>query len=106
MNKIKSLLGKSVRFFRELKNITQEELAEKVGVNSRTISLIERGFNFVTADTLYYIAIALDVSPKKLFDFDDESAFNDNIKDKLFDLITKNQDKIYTIYKIVKGYLD
>ncbi|MBQ8476356.1 helix-turn-helix transcriptional regulator [bacterium] len=106
MNNIKKSLGKRVKLFRELKNLTQEELAEQIGVNSRTVSLIERGLNFVTADTLNSLALALDVSPKKLFDFDDEYNFSTNIKDRLLELINDNNDKVYTIYKIVKGYLE
>ncbi len=106
MNDIKKLLGKRIKHFRELQNITQEELAEKVGINSRSVSLIECGSNFVTAQTLNAIAKALDTSPKKLFDFDDEYTVKSDIKEKLFDLINKNEDKIYTIYKIIKGYLE
>jgi len=106
MNKIKVLLGKKIKLYREIKNITQEELASKINVNPRTISLIERGLNFVTADTLYGIAVALEVSPKKLFDFDDSITFQTNVKEKLLELINNNEDKLYTIYKIVKGYLE
>ena len=106
MNNIKKLLGKKVKLYRELKNLTQEQLAERIGVNSRTVSLIETGNNFVTAETLYNIAHVLEVSPKKLFDFDDDFDFGTNVKQKLFDLINANEDKIYTIYKIVKGYVE
>lgn len=106
MNDIKKLLGKRIKYFREQKNITQEQLAERVGINSRSISLIECGSNFITAQTLTSIANALNVSPKRLFDFEDEFNNELNIKEKLFDLINKNEDKIYTIYKIIKGYLE
>ena len=98
MNNIKQLLGKRVKLFREQRQITQEELALKIGVNSRTVSLIERGLNFVTADTLYSIAKVLDVTPKNLFDFDSELDFDENLKEKLFALINRNEDKLYTIY--------
>ncbi len=106
MKDIKKLLGKRVKYFREQKNITQEQLAELIGINSRSVSLIECGSNFITAQTLGAIAQALGVSPKRLFDFDDEFNNKLNVKEKLFDLINKNEDKIYTIYKIVKGYLE
>lgn len=68
--------------------------------------MIERGNNFITAETLSSIAEALNVTPKKLFDFDDEFVDPKITKEKLFDLINKNEDKIQTIYNIVKGYLN
>ena len=106
MTNIKKLLGKKIKFYREKADLTQEQLAEKISINSRSLSLIERGNNFITAETLSSIAEALNVTPKKLFDFDDEFVDPKITKEKLFDLINKNEDKIKTIYNIVKGYLN
>lgn len=106
MTNIKKLLGKKIKFYREKADLTQEQLAEKISINSRSLSLIERGNNFITADTLSSIAEELNVTPKKLFDFDDEFVDPKITKEKLFDLINKNEDKIQTIYNIVKGYLN
>lgn len=105
MANIKQLFGKKIKFYREKSNLTQEQLAEKISINSRSLSLIERGNNFITAETLTAIAKSLDVTPKKLFDFDEEFIDSQKTKEKLFDLINKNEDKIQTIYNIVKGYL-
>ncbi len=106
MNNIKKLLGKRIKIHREKAKLTQEQLAEKIGINSRSLSLIECGSNFITASTLNAISNALNVTPKKLFDFDDEFVDPKITKEKLFDLINKNEDKIQTIYNIVKGYLN
>ena len=106
MTNIKKLLGEKIKFYREKADLTQEQLAEKISINSRSLSLIERGNNFITAETLSSIAEALNVTPKKLFDFDDEFVDPKITKEKLFDLINKNEDKIQTIYNIVKGYLN
>ena len=106
MTNIKKLLGKKIKFYREKADLTQEQLAEKISINSRSLSLIERGNNFITAETLSSIAEELNVTPKKLFDFDDEFVDPKITKEKLFDLINKNEDKIQTIYNIVKGYLN
>ncbi len=106
MTNIKKLLGKKIKFYRKKADLTQEQLAEKISINSRSLSLIERGNNFITAETLSSIAEALNVTPKKLFDFDDEFVDPKITKEKLFDLINKNEDKIQTIYNIVKGYLN
>ena len=53
---IKSELGQKIRRMRLKRNLTQEELAEKVDINQRTLSGIELGENFVTAETLDKLA--------------------------------------------------
>ncbi len=106
MQDIKQLLGKNIRLYRQKKNLSQEQLAELIGINFRSLSLIERGANFVTAETLTNIALALETPPKKFFEFDDEFMTDVDFKKKLIDLINKNEDKVYRIYKIVKGFLE
>jgi len=106
MNNIKKSLGKKIKFYREARELTQEQLAEKIGINSKSLSTIECGQNFVTAQTLENISSALNVSIKKLFDFEDNYIEDKKIKEKLFELINQNEEKIPTIYKIIKGYLD
>ena len=106
MNDVKKQLGKRIKFYREERKFTQEELAERIGINSKSLSTIECGQNFVTAQTLQNISIALDISIKKLFDFEDSFSQDKNIKEKLFDLINQNEEKVRTMYNILKGYLD
>mgnify|MGYP005780728923 CR=1 FL=1 len=99
-------IGKKIKTLREQAGLTQEKLTEKIGINSRSVSLIECGTNFITADTLTNIINALDVSPKALFDFEDDYVNKKEVKEKLLNLIENNEDKINTIYKIIKGYLE
>ncbi|MFQ8626019.1 MAG: helix-turn-helix domain-containing protein [Candidatus Gastranaerophilaceae bacterium] len=66
MNEIKKKLGKKIKYYRELKGLTQEELAEKLDFNCRSLSFIECGTNFVTADTLEKLCNELSVTPKQL----------------------------------------
>lgn len=63
-------LGAHVRNIREGKGLTQEQVAENTGCISVTsISRIENGHLDPSASTLFEIAKALDMHPKKLFDF-------------------------------------
>lgn len=48
MSEIKKKLGKKIKYYREQKGLTQEELAEKLDFNCRSLSFIECGTNFVT----------------------------------------------------------
>ena len=62
--------GKLLKQTRKSKNITQEALAEMVGIHPRQVSKIETGEHFPNATTLENICVALSISPKGLFDFD------------------------------------
>lgn len=64
---IKSELGQKIRRMRLKRNLTQEELAEKVDINQRTLSGIELGENFVTAETLDKLVEALGTTFEELF---------------------------------------
>lgn len=55
-------LGKRVRFIRRCQDITQKQLAEKVGVATSFIGHIERGTRIPSVETLYCICVALGVS--------------------------------------------
>lgn len=67
--KIKKLLGKRIQEIRKSKKITQELLAENVEVDVSSISNIENGKYFPTADNLDKIMQTLSVEPQDLFNF-------------------------------------
>ncbi len=64
---IKSELGQKIRKMRLKRNLTQEILAEKVDISQRTLSGIETGENFVTAETLDKLVDALGTTFEELF---------------------------------------
>ena len=86
--------------------MTQEELAEKIDINCRSLSFIECGTNFVTAETLDKLCTILQVTPKQLFDFEYYPICPENIKNEVNKLIKNNPDKINDIYNILKGFLN
>ena len=49
---IKKLLGQRIKELRTKKGYTQEQLTEKLNIGQRTLSKIERGNTFVSAETL------------------------------------------------------
>lgn len=55
----------NVKFLREEKNLTQNELAEKSGLSLRTIQRIEAG-NILKGFTLKTIAVALETDSENL----------------------------------------
>ena len=105
MNEIKKKLGKKIKYYREQKGLTQEELAGKIDFNCRSLSFIECGTNFVTADTLEKLCNVLSVTPKQLFDFEYYPQNPTDMKKELSRLIDNNCEKLTDIYNILKGFL-
>lgn len=58
---LETTIGKNVSKYREQANMTQSDLAEKVGVSTAFISRVERGQKMMKVHTLYATAQALNV---------------------------------------------
>jgi transcriptional regulator with XRE-family HTH domain len=67
--KLMVAFGAHLRFIRESKKMTQSELASEVGMELTSISRMERGGSNATLETIFKLAVALGVPPKKLLDF-------------------------------------
>lgn len=64
-------IGFRIQFFRKMRNMSQEELAEKSGLSYSTISHIEATSAYpMSMIALYRIARALDISPYQLLNFE------------------------------------
>jgi len=62
-------IGKNIKFMRKEKNLSQEKLAEKIGVSRNYIGMIERAETNTPVLTLYKIAKVLNVEPYELLKF-------------------------------------
>lgn len=58
--------GKRLRALREKQDLSQEDLAARAGLHRTYISLIERGKQSVTLDSMEKLSDALGISVKKL----------------------------------------
>lgn len=65
--KVNEKLGKRIRRARKDRGITQEELADRVGLHYTTISRIERGISNPPVQTINKIARTLRVDMSDLF---------------------------------------
>ena len=61
------VIGENVKKYREKANLTQAELAEKIGIGTASVSRIERGEKRMKLETLRAFADALDISVGLLF---------------------------------------
>ena len=101
---IKKLLGKRIKEIRTRQGLTQEFLAEKIGVGQRNLSKIECGSNFVTSEPLARILSALNVEAKELFDFNHNNN-TDILKQELLEAITNETidlNLMYRFYEAIK----
>lgn len=65
---VRKALGNRIRVMRKQRDLTQEELSEKIGRSVDGLSLIERGQNWPSSETLDRLAEAFEVDPSDLFD--------------------------------------
>lgn len=62
-------LADKIRWYRRDRNLTQEQLAEKLGVNLTYVSSIERYRRGVSLPILYKISRVFKIKVKDLFEF-------------------------------------
>ena len=68
--KILEKLGQNLKKYRLKKSLTQEFLAEKVGIHPTYVSKLESGKNNPSIKMLYKITRTLEIKLPELFDFD------------------------------------
>lgn len=107
MMDIKKNFGKKLKDLRIKNNFTQEYVAEKIGLQSPTVSRVENGKSFVSYEVLQNICILFDVEPVELFDYEEithdgtDKQIIQHINKKLKRLNSKGLKQIYKILCIL-----
>lgn len=91
MDDISIKIGDRVRQLRQIKGISQEELADNAILNRSFVGQIELGKKNATVRTIEKICLALDITLQEFFSFD----FNE------FDLQTESQRKASAMLKLL-----
>jgi transcriptional regulator with XRE-family HTH domain len=100
---IKDGLGKTIKFLRFRRGLSQADLAEKADISITFLSTIERGIKFPQPDILSKLAKALEVEVFELFKTDVVPEGSQEMMSKLSEDITKNVS--LTIANVFKRYL-
>ncbi len=75
-------IGDKIRTVREMRNLTQEFMAQELDITPNGYGKLERGESKITFDKLEKIAEILEIGLTQLIDFDpDKLGFNNAIKD-------------------------
>ncbi len=64
---LKQMIGARIKDIRNKQGITQEQLSERVGINTKYLSSIERGKENPTLNTLLKLTQSLDVNLDEMF---------------------------------------
>ena len=102
MQTTKELLGQRIRELRKGKNLSQDLLSEKIGIDPKHLSRIELGKSFPYMETLEAIASALEVEIKDLFEFSHLSKEAVTIENICNMLQGANENRLRQVYKFVK----
>lgn len=105
MSNIVILVGEKIRALRQHRDLSQEKLAFKAGMNTSYIGQVERGEKSATIVSLEKIATALDVDLENLFRFDKEIAEEVEISfaEKIaYELKGRTEEEQTDIYNFVK----
>jgi len=95
---IKKLLGKRIQEIRKIRKLTQEQVAEFVDVDTTSISNIENGKYYPTAENLDKILTALNVSPSEIFTFESHAPCEELLNEMLLSM-KESEDLTRLMYK-------
>lgn len=103
MRSIKLLLGSRIKELRKTRALSQEQLADIVGLDPKYVSFIECGRNAPSLETMEKIANAFGVEIKDLFEF--AHLFVGGVKVENIEqlLAGVEEEKMRTIVKIIRA---
>lgn len=100
---IKQKLGARIKELRKQKGFSQERLAEMIDISQNSLSKIEIGENFLSADTLEKLLQALNINVQQLFDFEHLKNNKELLNDIYEYLNNLDNDKLVIVYKIIQS---
>ena len=96
-------LGRRLRTLRRQRSLTQEELAERVGISASFLGHIERGSRVASLETLVALSNVLKTSPHYLL----SASLNDELEDHLPDDFTPEQrTKLSAFLRVAQGAVE
>ena len=65
--RLRETVATNLRRLRQVKNLSQEELADRAGINRNYVGMLEREQHAATIDMLEKLAIVLEADPVEFF---------------------------------------
>lgn len=100
MSGVKELFGKRVKELRKQNHLTQEKLAELIGIDIRNLIKIENGQTFPRVQTLENLVEVLNIAPYEIF----KSEHLDSpevLRNKIIQKLENDDELVKLIYKML-----
>ncbi len=105
MKNTKLKIGEQIKKFRVRRGMTQNDLAERIGLTEKQISKIETGVHYPMFENFVKIMDVLDVEMKD-FDFETEDKKNNNVMTGILKTLNRANDSELKYYFIIIKQLE
>ena len=68
--RLREIVATNLRRLRQVRNLSQEELADRAGINRNYVGMLEREQHAATIDMLEKLALVLEADPNEFFRHD------------------------------------
>jgi len=103
---IKRAVGKRIKIVRQRSGLTQDQLAEQVGLSPKYISGIERGVENPTMDILIRLAKMLGVEPYDLFLFGESEESEKTLRKGIEKMVREaDREKLQLYFDVMRNVL-
>lgn len=101
----KKLLGRRIKELIKQRGISQEKLAELVGIEPTALSNIVTGRNYPLMSTLEKILLVLGVDFSDVFNFEHRND-NKDLQTEIEQILNNNPERMKDFYKIAKALVE
>ena len=103
---IKRAVGKRIKIVRQRNGLTQDQLAEQLGLSPKYISGIERGVENPTMDILLRVAKMLRVEPYDLFLFGESEESEKALRKGIEKMVREaDREKLQLYFDVMRNIL-
>ena len=106
MRRVRKLLGQRLRTLRQQRGWSQEKLGDQSSLSGKFIGEVERGEKSISVDSLYRVALALEIPLRELTDVrqDKEPTPSDEVE-KVFALLARRRkpEEIRRAYEVLRA---
>ncbi len=95
---LKVHIGQKIKFFRKKMSLSQEQLAEMVNMETKSLSRIESGHNYPMYENLILISSALGVEPWQLYYMENKKDIN-LMKQEIISLLEEDKSRVLPVYQ-------
>ena len=99
------LVGNRIRQLRKDVKLTQSDLADKAGLSTNFIALLEKGKRSASIDTLFRIAQVLKVDMRTMFDFPENKTKAKLASDEVVKLLNRRSIEEIELIKAIAGLI-